>query len=481
MNSGDMNSGDASPEYASSTYASSTYASSAYASPGAMRSIVVKIGSSSVTRATGPDPVVLTAALDAALTARALGWNVVLVSSGAVSSGSAYLARTSELDCSARLAAAVGQPFLMDIYRSVADVSGRHVCQLLISESDLRSPRAMSSVCAVLGECQAAGIIPIVNGNDVTDTRGSDNDGIAVGLAVASGADRLLLLTDVPGVLGDVRKDGSYLPDLAAADIRHIPTGRVGTGRGGMRSKLRAAELAAYNGIETHIAGARQPGVITACVKGEPVGTRIKPARERFPADSRWISGVATSHGSIVINRPAEDSIRSGASLFASGIKKVEGQFGRGDVIDVVTPAGLLVARGVSKVSASLMGLIRAMQTDDIALVLTEILGKFGAGADASAGAGAGAEADASAVPDSPAARPAAAHAPVVKALDLVHHHGYEMTRSLALEVMNLFPAATAEAMLGASQDQGLTQLRHRYSRLSSDLSFIDRQRLVVY
>src|SRR5262249_54238235 len=100
----------------------------------AMRSIIVKIGSSSVTRSTGPDLVVLTGALDAALNARSLGWSVVLVSSGAVSSGSAYLARTSEIASSARLAAAVGQPFLMDIYRSVSDVSGRHVCQILMSE-----------------------------------------------------------------------------------------------------------------------------------------------------------------------------------------------------------------------------------------------------------------------------------------------------------------------------------------------------------
>ncbi|HEU5418708.1 MAG TPA: glutamate 5-kinase, partial [Streptosporangiaceae bacterium] len=305
-----------------------------------MRSIVVKIGSSSVTRATGPDPVVLTSALDAALNARSLGWSVVLISSGAVSSGSAYLARTSEIAGSARLAAAVGQPFLMDIYRSVSDVSGRHVCQVLISESDLRSPRAMASVCAVLGECAAAGIVPIVNGNDVTDAQGSDNDGIAVGLAVAGGADRLLLLTDVAGVHAGAGGPGTHLADLAVPDIRAVPTGRPGSGRGGMRSKLRAAELAAYNGIETHIAAARQPGVITACIKGEPVGTRIRPARDRFPADARWISGVAASHGSIVINRPAEDSIRAGASLFASGIKKVDGQFRGGDVIDVLTPSG---------------------------------------------------------------------------------------------------------------------------------------------
>jgi len=430
-----------------------------------MRSIVVKIGSSSVTRSTGPDPVVLTSALDAALNVRSLGWNVVLVSSGAVASGSAYLARTSEVQGSARLAAAVGQPFLMDIYRSVSEVSGRQVCQVLISESDLRSPRAMSAVRDVLAECQAAGIVPVVNGNDVTDSHGSDNDGIAVGLAVESGADRLLLLTDVAGV-HDGSAGAAHLPDLAATDIRAVPTGqRAGTGRGGMRSKLRAAELAAYNGIETHIAAARQPGVITACVKGEPVGTRIRPARDRFPAESRWIAGVAISHGSIVINRPAEESIRSGASLFASGIKKVDGQFAGGDVIEVVTPAGRLVARGVCKVSATLMGLIRAMRTDEIAIVLTEILARFlrgeGQGAPASG---------------YPALRP-----PVVKALDIVGSYGYELTRRLALEIINLFPAATVEAMLDAGRDEGLAHLRERYSRLSSDLSFIDRNRLVVF
>jgi glutamate 5-kinase len=435
-----------------------------------VRSIVVKIGSSSVTRSTGPDPVVLTGALDAALNARSLGWSVVLVSSGAVSSGSAYLARTSEIASSARLAAAVGQPFLMDIYRSVSDVSGRHVCQILMSESDLRSPQAMSSACAVLAECETAGIVPIVNGNDVTDLRGSDNDSIAVGLAVISGADRLLLLTDVPGVHDGSGGPGSHVADLAAPDIRAVPTGRPGKGRGGMRSKLRAAELAAYNGIETHIAGARQPGVITACVKGEPVGTRISPVRDRFPPEARWISGVAASHGSIVINRPAEDSIRDGASLFASGIKKVDGNFAGGDVIEVVTPSGRLVARGVSKVSAPLMNLIRAMQTDEIAIVLTQILDKFqrAGGLDP-----AGLAADERAGSE--------LRAPVIKALDLIDSHGYELTRRLALEIINLFPAATVEAMLGARDDEGRRHLRERYSRLSSDLSFIDRQRLVVF
>src|SRR5258708_28800774 len=122
---------------------------------------------------------------------------------------------------------------------------------------------------------------------------------------------------------------------------------------------------------------ARRPGVIKGGIKDGPVATRTPPARPRFPADSRWISGVAVSHGSIVINRAAEESISEGASLFASGIKKVEGNFSSGDVIEVLAPSGRLIARGVPKVSATLMSLVRAMQTDEIAIVMTEILGKF--------------------------------------------------------------------------------------------------------
>ena len=129
----------------------------------------------------------------------------------------------------------------------------------------------------------------------------------------------------------------------------------------------------------------------------------------------------------------------------------------------------------MSKVSAPLMSLIRAMQTDEIAIVLTAILDKFlrASAADRRAAAG-----DRPTAPGrtGPALRP-----PLVKALELIESHGYELTRRLALEIINLFPAATVEAMLGARDDEGRRHLRARYSRLSSDLSFIDRQRLVVY
>lgn len=435
-----------------------------------MRSLVVKIGSSSLTKETGPDPVLLAGAMDAALRARTLGWGVVLVSSGAVSSGRAYLGRTTDLRPSKRLAAAVGQSFLMDVYRSISDVSGDHISQILVSESDLRSIWAVDSVISVLAECRASGIIPIVNGNDVTDSTGSDNDAVAVALAVASGADRLLLLTDVTGVYPLSQDATTHFAHLSVAELRRISFWRAGTGRGGMQSKLRAAELAAYNGIDTTIAYAGRPNVIIDCLGGEGVGTEIHAVRGRFPQERRWISGVAISHGRIVINRSAEESIRQGSSLFASGIKKVQGDFGAGDIIDITSPSGALLARGSSKVSAKLMDLIRSLNTKEIAFAIWCILSRFQYGNQSRQ------EKRSKPLASNDGMRPQAA-----RAVDEIQTISFERARALATEIMLLFPATTVNAMLGAVSGNDEANLRSLYAGLSSDLSLIDRKRLVVF
>jgi glutamate 5-kinase len=435
-----------------------------------MRSVVVKIGSSSLTRATGPDPMLLAYAMDAALRARSAGWSVILVSSGAVASGLAYLERTSNIRPSKRLAAAVGQPFLVDVYRSVAEVSGDHISQILVSESDLRSSGAVHSVISVLNECHANGVIPIVNGNDVTDSKGSDNDAVAVALAVACGADKLLLLTDVAGVYPSAPDSTEYFQYLTVADIQRMSFARTGTGRGGMRSKLHSAELAAYNGIETTIAYAHRPNVIADCLDGEEVGTTIRAVRERFPSDQRWISGAAISHGKLVINRAAEASIKTGSSLFASGIKQVRGDFEVGEIVDITSPSGVLLARGSSKVSGQLMNLIRTMRTEDIALVIWHILSRFQYGNQPR-------KRKAPRTPsDGAALRPQLA-----RAICQTESMSFERARDLAKEIMLLFPSATVNAMLGVFPTVDEGNLRSLYASLSSDLSLIDRKRLVVF
>lgn len=427
--------------------------------------LVVKLGSSSVTRANGPDPALLQATLAAVLSARRLGWRVVLVSSGAVSSGEAYLGQQG-LSTSTRLAAAVGQPLLMRTYANLPAGQSCAICQILVSQSDLRSAAQMRVVADLLRECLDRGIIPIVNGNDVTDPEGSDNDSVAVGVAVSVAAEKMVLLTDVAGVFRGAPSD--IYPVLTIDELRTVKFSRSGTGRGGMRSKLRAAELASYNGIETTIAHARRPDVILSCARGEPAGTRIAATAKPRPQERRWIAGIARSYGTLVINREAEKSIRQGSSLFASGIKRVRGDFRSRDVIDVCTPDGHLIARGGAAVSSSLMTLVRAMQSREVGIVMAEVIYQF---AHSAAPLALPAEAG-----EAPSPRPI-----VRSALAAVRGNSVKEKRQLAVELLELFPQTAVNCMVDISRTDGRVRLAEFYDYLSSDLSFIDRSRLVVF
>ncbi|PPI77191.1 glutamate 5-kinase [Rathayibacter rathayi] len=426
------------------------------------RTLVVKMGSSSVTKQSGPDPVLLASALESAFAARALGWDVVLVSSGAVSSGRALFARAQEEPISARLAAAVGQTVLMGFYRSVAELSGALVAQILIGESDLASPRQMSHVAEAIRHALDAGVVPVVNGNDTIDSAGSDNDGVAGGLAMLLGADLLLLLTDVPGVFAGSIAEGVHLEELGISELRRIGVQKGGTGRGGIRSKLRAAELAAHNGVSTRIAGARTPEVILGALSdpGTGPGTLVRAVHAHPPVEQRWISGVATGRGRVEINLEAERSIAAGSSLFASGIKRVSGDFGGGDVIEVRALGGELLARGVSRVSSRLLTLVRALRVDEIARVFVAVLGQ--------------------AASVSPSAVPEAEGRPqLTRALEYARTLSSEHARAVAMEIVSLLPAESISALLG--QGAGERELVARYTRLVRTLAIVENENLAVF
>lgn len=435
--------------------------------PGNVRkTLVVKMGSSSVTKQSGPDPVLLARALESALTAQASGWDVVLVSSGAVSSGRALFARNQagSEPISQRLAAAVGQTLLMGFYRSVAELSGSHVAQILIGESDLGSPSQMAHVAEAIRHALDAGVVPVVNGNDTIDSAGSDNDGVAGGLAMLLGADMLLLLTDVPGVFATSIADGVHLEELSVAELRKIAVQKGGTGRGGIRSKLRAAELAAHNGVATRIAGARTPDVILEAIQGPGPGTLVEAVYGHPAIEDRWISGVATARGRVEINLEAERSIMSGSSLFASGIKRVSGDFSGGDVIEVRALGGELLGRGVSRVSSRLLTLVRALRVDEIARVFVAVLANFAG------------------LPAGGAATPADGERPqLVRALEYASGLSYEHGRSAALEIVSLFPSESVAALLGATTTEAPETLVERYTRLVRTLPIVQNEQIFVF
>lgn len=185
--------------------------------------VVVKIGTSSLISAGAPDPAKLSALTDAVLRLRDDGRQLVLVASGAIALGTELLAHSGRQGGTARqLAAAVGQGLLFESFRRGLRERGLTAAQVLLTPVDVTGPEHGDSARAVLESCLGAGLVPIVNENDTVMVR--NNDVLAALLAAVLGAERLVLLTDVPALYeSDPRRD---------AHARRIPEVRVMTPAG---------------------------------------------------------------------------------------------------------------------------------------------------------------------------------------------------------------------------------------------------------
>jgi glutamate 5-kinase len=277
----------------------------------------------------------------------------------------------------AALPAAVGQPALMALYRQLAAAVGVEVCQILVSRSDLASARAMGDLGQVLREATARGLLPIVNGNDATDPLSAlDNDQVAVAVAVAAEASRLLFLTDVRAAYRDSSMS-ERIDRLTPAEARAVRVSISGTGRGGMGSKLSAAARAACCGVEAAIGSARERDVVARSLNPRArMGTVVRAAGGQLDPAKRWIGGIAYSEGSVHVNRDAEESLRTGSTLFLSGVKRVDGEFAAGSVVellDVRHPERLL-GRGSVALPSSLLRLLRALSPQEVACVIGILL-----------------------------------------------------------------------------------------------------------
>jgi glutamate 5-kinase len=275
------------------------------------------------------------------------------------------------------LPSAVGQPALMALYRQLAAAVGVEVCQILVSRSDLSSARAMGDLGQLLRDAVGRGLLPVVNGNDATDPLSAlDNDQVAVAIAVAAEAPRLLFLTDVPAAYRDSSLT-ERIGRLTPAEARAVRVAAGGTGRGGMGSKLSAAARAACCGVECTIGSAREPDVVARSLNPRArMGTVVRAAGPQLEPARRWIGGMAYSAGSLYVNREAEDSLRGGSTLFLSGVKRVDGDFAAGSVVellDVRHPERLL-GRGSVALPSAILRLLRALSPQEVACVISIML-----------------------------------------------------------------------------------------------------------
>lgn len=316
--------------------------------------LVLKIGSQVLCEPDGSLSIsVLERLVDRIVGLRAEGWEVVLVTSGAVAAGGAVSEVVPANPVARRqVLAAVGQVRLMETYRTLFEAGGVVVAQVLASKSDFQSRAHYLNMRACIETLLASGVVPIANENDVvsvTELMFTDNDELAGLLAGLVGARRLVLLSTVAGVLDAAGRPISVWDD-AVHDINEVvKAGTSHLGRGGMQSKLEVARKAAGLGIDVVIADGRDPAVLQALATPDPLGTHFRAGPSASPT-RRWLATMeGHALGAVTVNAGAEVALSDRTrltSLLPVGVEAVEGNFVKGDVIQVRSSDGRLLGCG---------------------------------------------------------------------------------------------------------------------------------------
>lgn len=319
--------------------------------------IVVKVGSSSLTRPGGGLDVDRIDALVAQIAARrAAGHQVVLVSSGAIATGFPRLGLTRRpRDLATQQAAAsVGQGLLLAHY---SGSFGRHdltVGQVLVTADDVIRRSHYRNAQRTLFRLLDLGIVPIVNENDTVATdeiRFGDNDRLAALVAHVVQAEALVLLSDVDGLYdGPPSKEGATLiTDVRGpADLDGVRvggTGSAGVGLGGMTTKVEAASIATSAGIPVLLASAAD---VERALSTADVGTVFHPTGERTSTRLLWLAHASAARGRLTLDAGAVTAVvQRRTSLLPAGITAVDGSFTAGDPVDLLDENGNTVARGL--------------------------------------------------------------------------------------------------------------------------------------
>jgi len=324
--------------------------------------IVVKIGSQVLCDVDGTLNQVVLASLVGQLGAlHADGWQVLLVSSGAVAAGtglaSEQVQRISDPVARKQVMAATGQVRLMESYRELFEQQGLTIAQVLATKSDFQTRRHYLNMRGCIEALLTAGIVPIVNENDVvavTELMFTDNDELAGLLAGMVNAELLCLLSTVAGVY-DGDPDDAATRCIERWDDEHyqiediVLRGTSALGRGGMHNKLAIARKVAKLGTQVVIADGTDTQIMSKILSDHRVGTRF-PAQGDASSAKRWLAsadGHAT--GSVTINEGAEEALLDSshlASLLPVGIEAVDGHFNRGDVIRILNLSGKVLGCG---------------------------------------------------------------------------------------------------------------------------------------
>lgn len=323
--------------------------------------VVVKAGTRLLT-----DPKLLPRIVMQIKELRDSGKQVILVSSGAVGTGmkSLGLTRRPRKLSQVQALAALGQVKLMSMYESECEKLGFRAAQILLTAEDLRSRERHLNSLNCIETLLADNVLPVINENDpvsVDELKFGDNDILASLLASMTRADLTIILTTVDGLkkpnedgtLGDRISVVRGITDTQRDMAKGTDDGNMSIG--GMASKLKAADTLNSAGEALWLASGKETDILERIFRGEDVGTVFLPSSARkMESRKRWLSSFSRPSGKLVIDEGAVNALKKhGSSLLASGIFAVNGEFDRGDVLEIVSGNNVLIGKGLTNFSST--------------------------------------------------------------------------------------------------------------------------------
>jgi len=339
-----------------------------------VRRIVVKVGTSSLTEGEVLSPEKIARLANDIVGVVRRGYQVVLVSSGAISAGAGLMSRRRDFVTipEKQALAAVGQILLMDQYRACFNAAGLEIGQILLTEDDVKNRRRYLNARHTFNALLEFGVVPIVNENDsvvIKEIKIGENDTLSAYVANIIEAELLVLLSDVDGFYRDLA-DPEPIEEVfdITDEIRDLAGGAGSAhGSGGMSTKIRAAEIVIGSGEMMIIANGAVEGVLGRIMNGEKIGTIFVGRDRALSSRKRWIAYSVKAAGTVIIDDGAVRALRERKkSLLARGITGVQGDFDLGDAVDIVDARGERIGKGIVNYNAKELQLIKGKKTDEI-------------------------------------------------------------------------------------------------------------------
>lgn len=319
--------------------------------------LVIKLGTAVITDEKGVIVQSIIKKVAAEIAVLSGGYRIVLVSSGAVGSGRAFLHEYKGTLTERKAAAAVGNPILIRHYQKHFSVYGIPVAQALCERHHFSDRSRFLQLKETFVEFWKNGILPIMNENDLVsnvELKFSDNDELATLTAIGFDAETLIICTSVGGFMDEEKRIIPKVEKVDSTIMSYVRTDKSSLGLGGMTSKLTFTRLANSLGIRVIICGLNGKTPFSAALAGNG-GTSFLAQASNLKARQKWLASGSITFGSVYVDKGADRALRQRRSLLTIGIHKVMGKFAAGEVVQLIDETGNIIGVAKAKLNAAAM------------------------------------------------------------------------------------------------------------------------------